>query len=295
MVSTHTHQAPPQSMTVDFSYDPVNVTDEATASGRTAEIFQDIRATMCIPILTSIWRALASWDDCLERTWSNVKPIYVSRLPELIMPEFLSQIVLPTPEFKIEERFSTDNLSGIDLQDIKQIVNAYNRSNTLNLLALAAHITPASEGAPLVLDAPFKNQTPIPLKPLLSRLEIADLNWRHVCEANSLGTFMGSNDSSNQHVATLWRHLAYWPSFLSLIYEGFLPQQESGAINAMSSKSILLAVDYGAKIARSFNAHDEPIPDRAMAVIQGYVRSPIQVARMVVMGHAISNWLGTLD
>lgn len=282
-------------MTVDFSYDPVSVADEATASGRTAEIFEDIRATMCIPILTSIWRALASWDDCLERTWSNVKPIYVSRLPELILPEFLSQIALSTPKFKIEERVSTANLSRTDLLDIQQIVNAYNRSNTLNLLALAAYITPASEGAPLVLDASFQNQTSIPLKPLLPRLEITDQNWRHVCEANTLGTGVTSNVSSSQHVATLWRHLAYWPSFLSLIYEGFLPQQESGAIDAMSSKSTSLAIDYGAEIARSFNTHHDPIPDRAMAVIQGYVRSPIQVARMVVMGHAISNWLGTLD
>ena len=284
-------------MTVDFSYDPVSVTDEATASGRTAEIFEDIRATMCIPILTSIWRALASWDDCLERTWSNVKPIYVSRLPELILPEFLSQIALSTPKFKIEERVSTANLSRTDLLDIQQIVNAYNRSNTLNLLALAAYITPASEGAPLVLDASFQNQTSIPLKPLLPRLEITDQNWRHVCEANTLGTGVTSNVSSSQHVATLWRHLAYWPSFLSLIYEGFLSQQVSGAIDAMSSKSTSLAIDYGAEIARSFNTHHDPIPDRAMAVavIQGYVRSPIQVARMVVMGHAISNWLGTLD
>jgi len=282
-------------MTVDFSYDPVSVTDEATASGRTAEIFEDIRATMCIPILTSIWRALASWDDCLERTWSNVKPIYVSRLPELILPEFLSQIALSTPKFKIEERVSTANLSRTDLLDIQQIVNAYNRSNTLNLLALAAYITPASEGAPLVLDASFQKQTSIPLKPLLPRLEITDQNWRHVCEANTLGTGVTSNVSSSQHVATLWRHLAYWPSFLSLIYEGFLSQQVSGAIDAMSSKSTSLAIDYGAEIARSFNTHHDPIPDRAMAVIQGYVRSPIQVARMVVMGHAISNWLGTLD
>jgi hypothetical protein len=211
------------------------------------------------------------------------------------LPEFLSQIALSTPKFKIEERVSTANLSRTDLLDIQQIVNAYNRSNTLNLLALAAYITPASEGAPLVLDASFQNQTSIPLKPLLPRLEITDQNWRHVCEANTLGTGVTSNVSSSQHVATLWRHLAYWPSFLSLIYEGFLSQQVSGAIDAMSSKSTSLAIDYGAEIARSFNTHHDPIPDRAMAVIQGYVRSPIQVARMVVMGHAISNWLGTLD
>jgi hypothetical protein len=282
-------------MTFDFSYDPVSVTDEATASGRTAEIFQDIRATMRIPILTSIWRALASWDDCLERTWSAIKPIYVSRLPELVLPEFLSQIALSLPEFKIEERVSKTNLSRADLLDIQKIVNAYNRSNALNLLALAAYITPPSAGVPLVVDIQFKHQTPIQLKPLLSRTEITDQNWRCVCEANSLGTGMASDASSHQHIATLWRHLAYWPNFLSLTYEGFLPQQESGVIDAMSLKGTSLAIDSGAKIARSFDTHHHPLPDRAIEAIRGYVRSPIQVARMVVMGHAISNWLGPLD
>ena len=69
----------------------------------------------------------------------------------------------------------------------------------------------------------FQNETSIPLKPLLPRLEITDQNWRHVCEANTLGTGVTSNVSSSQHVATLWRHLAYWPSFLSLIYEYIHP------------------------------------------------------------------------
>ena len=49
----------------DFSYDPVTAVDEATATGETAEIFADIRQTMAIPLVTSIWRGLASIDDSL--------------------------------------------------------------------------------------------------------------------------------------------------------------------------------------------------------------------------------------
>ena len=76
-------------MALDFSYDPVTVTDEATATGITADIFKDIRQTMNIPVVTSIWRALASWDNCLEETWNAVKPIYLSRLPDTLLPDLL--------------------------------------------------------------------------------------------------------------------------------------------------------------------------------------------------------------
>ncbi len=40
------------------AYDPVTAVDEAAATGETARIFADIRSTMDIPLITSIWRGL---------------------------------------------------------------------------------------------------------------------------------------------------------------------------------------------------------------------------------------------
>ena len=56
-------------MSTDFSYDPVTAVDEAAATGKTAEIFADIRATLGIPLVTSIWRGLAGMDNSLQVTW----------------------------------------------------------------------------------------------------------------------------------------------------------------------------------------------------------------------------------
>ena len=53
-------------MTVDFAYDPVTAMDEATATGETAVLFAEIRQTMRIPLVTSIWRGLAGMDDSLR-------------------------------------------------------------------------------------------------------------------------------------------------------------------------------------------------------------------------------------
>ena len=62
----------------DFSYDPVTAISENEAKGKTAEIFEDIRNTMNIPLITSIWRGLASMDNSLEDIWLLTKPIYLS-------------------------------------------------------------------------------------------------------------------------------------------------------------------------------------------------------------------------
>ena len=43
-----------------YGTDPVSAIAESEATGEVADIFADIRATMEIPLLTSIWRTLVS-------------------------------------------------------------------------------------------------------------------------------------------------------------------------------------------------------------------------------------------
>ena len=279
-------------MALDFNYDPVTVTDEATATGITADVFRDIRQTMNIPIVTSIWRALASWDNCLEETWNAVKPIYLSRLPDTLLPELFRKTALSKPNWSLDHPTSGLDLDVQDLHNIKAIVNAYNRSNGLNLIALAAFVSPLTEGVPLSAKPASAHHSLSPLKPLLSRDEIDDQTWALVQQANSLGTSSSADQTFYQdHIATLWRHLAHWPTFLSAVHEGFLPQQKSQKIHSMSLKSTTLAVEMGAQMACSFKPTEIALPPKVLETIHNYVHSPRQVARMVVIGHGISNWL----
>ena len=55
----------------NYGSDPVSAIVETEAAGETAEIFADIRATMEIPLLTSIWRTLVSIDGGLAAVWSE--------------------------------------------------------------------------------------------------------------------------------------------------------------------------------------------------------------------------------
>ena len=85
-------------MTADFAYDPVTAIDEAQATGETAVLLAEIRQTMRIPLVTSIWRGLAGMDDCLRLAWAAAKPIYESGEPERALMRSVAAVGLPRPE-----------------------------------------------------------------------------------------------------------------------------------------------------------------------------------------------------
>jgi hypothetical protein len=95
---------------------------------------------------------------------------------------------------------------------------------------------------------------------------------------------------STRGIATLWRHLAHWPALLALIHCAFAPLQSRGLIDEANAQLVALSDAEGARMA-----HLRPtlprLSPRALAAITGYVRSPTQVARMVVIGHALTSWL----
>jgi len=49
---------------------------ETEATGRVAEIYDDIRQTLDMSMVNTIWRSLALKEEVLEWVWSSLKPIY---------------------------------------------------------------------------------------------------------------------------------------------------------------------------------------------------------------------------
>lgn len=272
-------------MSDDFSYDPVTAIDERSATGETAELFADIRATMAIPLVTSIWRGLAGMDDSLAQVWRLAKPLYLSRMPERALARCVAQTPLPAPPPP-----SAAQLSGIGLSDIgsaRTIIAAYNRSNGMNLMALSALITPPVDIDDTDTAASVKLRKPNwpVFPPLLAQANIAPTTWSMVRDVNAFGA---ANIDAN--VATLWRHLAHWPALLGLIHASFGAYQRDGSIRVATQSMVALARSEGARMA-----HLRPaqlgISPAANATITAYVTTTTQVVRMVTMGHALAAWL----
>ena len=56
----------------------VSAISEDEATGETAEIFTDIRATLGNGVVNLIWRHIATIEGALPWVWKAVKPLYIS-------------------------------------------------------------------------------------------------------------------------------------------------------------------------------------------------------------------------
>jgi hypothetical protein len=271
-------------MSSDFSYDPVTAVDEASASGQTAAIFADIRETMGIPLVTSIWRGLAGMGDSLSQAWYLAKPIYASGLPEHALARVVARTSLPFPEPLAPTQLACAGVGENDVKEILAILAAYNRSNGMNLIALAALITPPSSSTGATA---LPSTTPVwpSLRPLLPREAINANTWTLIRHVNAFGA-----TGIDAGVATLWRHLSHWPGLLAIIHAAFAPLQVRGTIAAASAQLVALSLEEGARMAHLRRAEIE-LSGQTRDTITAYVHSPTQVARMVTIGHALARWL----
>ena len=264
----------------DFSYDPVTAISEDQATGKTAEIFLDIKKTMQIPLITSIWRGLAGMNNSLEDVWILTKPIYLSGTPELALNHMLNSI-----SFQIQTKFNSEIFNEKDLKHIKEIIKVYTKSNGMNLMALSAFIK--SEYKPRVV---ISNITPKIVEAsfprLLNKEEISNKNWEIVKKVNSLG---GIKNKDN-HVATLWRHLSYWPNFLDKAYKNIKIFESNGDLMKTQNDVLNYLENNGINLKRQKDKYTN-INISTLNTIKNYVCTTNQVIRMVVLGHIMLKWL----
>ena len=270
-------------MSADFSYDPVTAADEATATGATAEIFADIRETMGIPLITSIWRGLAGMGDSLHTVWSAAKPIYLSGRVDESLARVIERTGLPMPQPLAPTQLARAGIDDSQLNTIRTIIDAYNRSNGMNMVALAALVSAQTGERGDALPRTTRKWNEFPA--LLPRDAIDDDTWDLIRRVNAFGA-----PGIDAHVATLWRHLAHWPSLLSLIHSGLAPRQADGSINSAATRMVELTRQEGVRLA-PWRSENIALSDPVRKTITDYVTLPTLVARMVTIGNTLAHWL----
>ena len=183
-------------------------------------------------------------------------------------------------------QLSAIGISEADLAAARNVIAAYNRSNGMNLVALAALVGEPVGNAPTGAWRPGPAWPKLPA--LMRRSEIPDGVWQIVQEVNRFGA-----PGKASSVATLWRHLARWPALLALASVAFDGLQTTGAIDDATERTVLLAAHEGSRMARLRRTDIVLDPD-VLAVVRGYVGSPTQVTRMVTMGHALAGWIDSI-
>jgi hypothetical protein len=248
---------------------------ESEATGEIAEIYADIRKTLGSGVVNLIWRNLATLPGALPWTWATVRPLYVGKAP-LHAEALRRNLVLPNVP-----ALSTDALiaAGIDktaLAGIRAILDSYHHTNALALAVLSAlleHFDPSPTAAVQAAEtAPGEPNADLPSLPAMASLPL-ELR-RLIEELNAFG-----EDTDPFLIASMYRHLAYWPVYLAMLRTMLAPLQTDGSLNALTRSARALGRAHGRVLAQQLAPGKPPASlDAALASCRLFVEHPI--ARM---------------
>lgn len=255
--------------------DSVPSVAEADASGETAEIYSDIRATLGTSVVNLIWRNLATMPGALPWTWSSVRPLYVG--PAARHAEAVRRSLnLPKVSPLSADALNAAGIGQTALKDIRTILDSYHHTNALALVVLSAlleHYDPTHAVAvqPSETISPSAHTELPPLPPMAS---LPPEVQRLIGELNEFGA-----DTAPLLIASMYRHLAYWPPYLAVVRTLLAPAQADGSLNALTRSALALGRAHGQILSRELEPpHPPPSMQDALASCRLFVEHSI--ARM---------------
>ena len=196
--------------------DPVTAITEDEASGEIAQLYEEIRRSLGVPVVNLIWRHLATIPGALPWAWNSLKPLYASGAITNAAVSLRSSL---RPESNLGISSSTlksVSLSSDDLRSITVVLNSYERSNSLNLIALNALLIKidgvedhTQDGLTQVTADDGLVHGEMPELLVLSNMEASVREL--VEDLNRIG---GRSDI----LPSMYRHLAHWPQYLGLLH-----------------------------------------------------------------------------
>jgi hypothetical protein len=245
---------------------------ESDATGRVAEIYADIRQVLGTSIVNLIWRNLATIPGALEWTWITAKPLYRGPAPGY------AEAVRRAIDLPMVPCFSRDTLAAAGLSNnnvarIRNILDSYHYTNALALVALSAlvmHFEPTrqdtvkpSDGAPRPPGVKLPELPPMQsLRPEVVRL---------IEELNGFG-----EDTDKSLIASMYRHLGYWPTYLSLVRTMLKPLETNGQLHTLTRSIRDLARSHGSGLAQHLRPSTPPDSlQEALASCRRFVDHPI--------------------
>lgn len=203
--------------------DSVASIPEASARGEIADLYEDIRATLRVPVTNLVWRHLATVDGALAWVWSCVRPLYIDE--RLDGPADALRRIGGVAALRC---FKRDDLraAGIGKGDepvLRAVLANYDRTNPPNLVALMAVQAwlrgERGGGTPRRTTSASPPGVSIVLPPLLTEDDMSPEVRRDARRLEVLGT----GQSPRPVVAALPRHLAHWPTFLATCVTALTP------------------------------------------------------------------------
>lgn len=261
--------------------DPFPAIAESEATGETADLFSDIRATIGVRVVNLVWRHLATLDGALPWAWQAVKPLYVQGIADRAVVDFRREMMLP----------SLGSLAGAEPASVDAVLASYDHSNTVNLFALGALVVRlrgdvAAEGMPD--QGPRLAAPEFDLPPLASEADVLPETWQRVLRLNHFG-----DRPQPLILASMYRHLAHSPGFLQRLEAALAPVQADGSLERAILGNRRAAHQQARVLARAIDAERPRLAEAIDASVSAFVEHAI--GKMVTVCRAIRAARATLS
>lgn len=260
---------------------PVPAVDEAAAVGEIAEIFADIRRVLGVGIVNLIWRHLATLPGALPWAWGTLRPMYVDGTIGGEATALRRALALPGLPDIPAAAFAAAGLPDGDLDSIRNVLAAYDRTNAMALIALSVLLsregrTPHASGAGPVGIPPAEPQIVLPVPSLLKLTDVPSTTAELVLTLNRLGT-----RRKDPVLASMYLHLSHWPRYLALVWAMIAPLDANGRLGRAIGDAVSLAQASAAGIAAR-------LPISSDAALEPAVRAAIREALERFAGDVIA-------
>jgi hypothetical protein len=258
------------------------------ASAAVARIYSDIKRASGTPLVNLIYRHLATIPGGLEWVWGCIRMNwgYDGLLrAAAAMPAAKVAIILPTSLWRIV------GLSDSDLTGIRSVVAQYNLTNAANIIGITAlaHVArnPACCSNDAMLDwMEVPSGAPIAAIPSVPNLGALAPDIRSlVYFVNGLG-----EEGQPTMVASLFRHLALWPSSLAVTTALLASLAQSGELTRLRQETIQAAERIAGELIPSPGVGFPPPPEatrEALLRALDLFRTTL-IAKMLPVGQILS-------
>lgn len=242
--------------------DPVPAIAEADATGEIREIYQDIRGVTGVGVVNLIWRRLATTPGALPYAWAAVRPVYASGRVAAEGRAFRRALQPPELPLLPKAALAAAGIDSLGLASIRAILESYDRTNAMNLIGLGALLAriEGADGPGGAGPAAGVTETPLPAIPPLPALDALDPGMRALVDMLN-----GFGEEDGRVIASMYRHLAYWPGYLALAWALLAPLAADGRLATALVDARKLGRAHAQGVAADLA---EPDPNAAPAVRQ---------------------------
>jgi len=187
---------------------------EVDASGEIADIYNDLRQSLNIKVVNTIWRYLATIDGGLNWVWYSSKELYMSGKLENVQEKIIDNVEFQELPSIPDHILISIGINEKDKLEIIQIIKKYNIGNAKNMIGLSCFLKTYDKNIFTKPNILLENE--ISINNFLDMSDITDKNTYQLIK--SLSQMFVNTDHYIPFPPGLYIELAKWPNFLSLVW-----------------------------------------------------------------------------